>query len=387
MRSAWLEIDLNAYRANLVALREHCGVGLLAVVKANAYGHGLVPVARAALGVGAAALGVALPEEGADLRETGLESLHSARIVVLGLTLPEQAPLLARYRLEPIISDVLVLPALGVASRKLSGRDQGTPLRVHVKVDTGMSRAGAPPEAALALCQAVEDAPDLQLAGLATHFASAEDEDLQSVREQWERFAPLVAAVRKQCGAQPRGAGLDPVCHAANSAAALWFPEARLDWIRPGLVTYGIPPAPRPMPFLPRPVLALKAHLVQVRHFPAGAAIGYGGTYRTSRPSRLAIAPVGYGDGLPWALGNRGHALIHGRRAPIRGRVCMDQVILDVTDISDVRPGDEAVFIGRQGEQEITVPEIARHVGTVTYEILTRLGARLPRVYVGERAE
>lgn len=371
-RAAWLEIDLAAYRANLTALRAHCGTGIVAVVKANAYGHGLIPIARAALAAGVEALAVALPEEGAALREGHVQSLRAARILILGLTLPEQAPFLARYGLEPTVSGRAVLPALSASS---AGRAE--PTRIHVKVDTGMGRIGVTPEEAPGLCQAVAETPGLQLGGLATHFASAEDEDLQSVQEQWERFAPLAEQFRGRKGL---------IRHAANSAAALWFEPARLDWIRPGLVTYGIPPAPRELPFPVRPVLALKARVAQLRDFPAGAAVGYGGTWRAERPSRLALAPVGYGDGYPWNLGNRAAVLIQGQRAPVRGRVSMDQIIVDVTDIPGVRLGEEVVLIGRQSEEEITVRELAELSDTCTYELLTRLNERLPRVYRGEHS-
>ncbi|HTE20484.1 MAG TPA: alanine racemase, partial [Armatimonadota bacterium] len=224
----------------------------------------------------------------------------------------------------------------------------------------------------------VDADPHLALAGVVTHFASADEDDLRDVEEQWTCFQPVLREVREWAG--------DAVWHAANSAAALWFPPARLDWVRGGLLTYGVPPAPRPLPFPVEPVASLHARIVQVRDVPAGRSVSYGGTWTTTRPSRLALVPLGYGDGLPWALSNRGEALVRGTRVPIRGRVCMDQVVLDVTDVpagAPVTPGDGVVFIGRQGEEHITVPEIAGHAGTIAYEVLTRLAARLPRVPVG----
>lgn len=342
----------------------------MAVVKANAYGHGLERIARAAEEAGCPAVGVALPEEGAALREAGFHR----RIVVLGLSLEEQAVLIAERGLEAAVARPEMLRALAEAGRRCGRR-----VRVHVKVDTGMTRAGIEPEATPAFCAEIAADAHLELAGVFTHFAAAEVPE--SVQAQWERFAPLVAALR---GGAPFGG---PLFHAANSAAALWFPPARLDWVRCGLVTYGVAPAAGQLPFPVEPVLSLHARLVQVREVPAGRAVGYGGTWVTPRPSRLALAPLGYADGLPWSLSNRGEALIRGRRVPIRGRICMDQVILDVTDLPPVAAGEEAVFIGRQGAEAIPVEEAARQAGTLSYEILTRLSERLPRVYRNEPDE
>jgi alanine racemase len=368
MRSAWIEVDLGAYRRNLQALMAHVERPALAVVKANGYGHGLALTARAAGEAGCAGVAVALPEEGAELRAGGQEG----RIVVLGLALEEQAELIVLHRLEPVVTRPEVLQALSRAA----GGERRVP--VHVKVDTGMTRVGIEPEGAPDFCRAVAESPGLRLAGVMTHFAGAEEEDLRSAQEQWSRFSPLVEDLRSRIPASER-----PVFHAANSAAALWFAPARLDWVRGGLLTYGVPPAPRRLPFPVDPVASLKARLVQVREVPAGRPVSYGGTWRTERPSRLALALLGYADGYPWALSGRGEALVRGRRVPLRGRVCMDQIVLDVTDLPPVEPGEEAVFLGRQGGEEITVQELADRAGTLSYEILTRLAARLPRVPVG----
>lgn len=365
MRAAWLEIDLGAYRANLTALREFTGGPVLAVVKANGYGHGLGLVARAALEAGCAGVGVALPEEGVALREGG----QPGRILVLGLGLEEHAELLARHDLEPVVTRREVIRALNAV-----GERAGCPIPLHLKVDTGMSRVGVEPEEALAMCEWIRSLSGVRLAGVLTHFASADDEDLTSAREQWARFAPIVAALREL--PEP------PLFHAANSAAALWLPEARLDWVRGGLLTYGVEPAPRPLPVAVRPVLSLHGRVTQVKEIPAGRSVSYGGTWTAERPTRLALVPLGYGDGYPWALGNRGSALIRGKRVPIRGRVCMDQLLLDVTDLPPLAPGEIATFIGSQGDERISVEQIAALVGTIPYEVLTRLNARLPRLPV-----
>lgn len=365
MRAAWLEIDLGAYRANLRALSEFTGRPVLAVVKANGYGHGIELVARAALDVGCVGVGVALPEEGAELRAGG----QPGRIVVLGLGLEDHAGLIVEHALEPVVTRREVISALNEASLH---RGRQTP--VHLKVDTGMSRVGVEPEEAPELCAWIRSLPGLRLAGVLTHFASADEEDLTSARRQWARFVPLVAGLQSEPD--------PPVLHSANSAAALWLPEARLDWVRGGIITYGIAPAPRPLPLQVRPVLSLHGRVAQIKEIPAGRSVSYGDTWTATRPTRLALVPLGYGDGYPWALANRGEALLQGRRVPIRGRVCMDQLLLDVTDLPPVPPGDVATFIGAQGSERISVEQIAALVGTIPYEVLTRLTARLPRLPV-----
>jgi len=363
MRAAWIEVDLNAYRGNLRALSEYTGRPVLAVVKANGYGHGLRTMAAAALEAGCAGVAVAIPEEGAELRSAG----QVGRIVVLGLALETHAALLVENDLEPVVTRHEVLSAVEAAAR----RHQKT-VGVHVKVDTGMTRVGVEPQAALNFCRLAAATPGIRLAGVATHFASSEDVDLTPTSEQWQRFEPLA---RELASWSPR-----PVLHAANSAGAIWYPPARLDWVRGGLLTYGVPPAPRALPFPVEAVASLKGRIVQVRDVPAGVAVSYGGTWTAPRSSRLAVVPLGYGDGYPWALSNRGEALLRGQRVPIRGRVCMDQVVLDVTDLPPVSPGEIAVFIGRQEKEEITASEVAERAGTISYEVLTRFAARLPRV-------
>jgi alanine racemase len=372
MRPAWLEVDLAAYRRNLAALAAYSGRPVLAVVKANAYGHGLVPVGRAALqvpqvaGRGVAGLGVALPEEGAELRAGGV----GGRVIVLGLSLEDQADLLVEADLECVAVRPAMLAALDAAAARA-----GRVARVHVKVDTGMARVGLEPDEALPFCEEVRARPHLELAGLLTHFANAEAPDDPATRAQWAAFAPLAEAVGRWT---PR-----PALHAANGVAGLLMPQARLDWVRAGLVSYGVPP--RPLPVALEPVAALRARVVQVKDVPAGRAVSYGGTWVAPRPSRLALVPVGYADGYPWSLSNRADALIAGRRVPLRGRVCMDQFVLDVTDLAaagiTVDVGAEVTLLGGSGDERITAGELAERAGTLPYEILTGLAARLPRVY------
>lgn len=364
MRAAWLEIDCGAYRANLRALSEHAARPVMAVVKANGYGHGMVTVAREAAASGCSAgAAVALAEEGAELRAAGIRG----RILVLGPTLEDEAELLVRERLDTVVSRPELLEALSAAAAAL-----GRPAGVHVKVDTGMSRVGLEPAAALELARRARETPHVELAGIMTHFACADEPERPETRRQWDLFEPVA---REVSGWSPR-----PALHAANSPGALWFPEAGLDWVRGGIVTYGVNPGTLPLPIPARPVAALKARVTQVKEIPAGRSVSYGGTWTASRPTRLALVPVGYADGYPWSLGNRGEALLRGRRVPIRGRVCMDQLLVDVTDLDPVTPGETVVLLGSDGDERITAEDLAAQAGTTSYEILTRWAARLPRV-------
>jgi alanine racemase len=364
MRPAWLEVDLEAYRANLSALAHETGRRIVAVLKANAYGHGAVLLAPEAIAAGCPAVAVAFPEEGAALRESGFRG----RILLLVGALKEQSAEIAAHDLEPTISRVEVVEALSQAAAQ-----HGRSLRVHIEVDTGMTRGGVDPGAVPNLCRQVCRDPNLALAGVTTHFAAADDAGGSLQAEQWARFRPVVDFCRRLA---PR-----PLLHAANSAAALWRPETRLDWVRLGLVSYGVNPGRQALPPALSPVGSLKAKIIHVREVGAGTRVSYGGTWTAPKASRLALAPLGYGDGLPWTLSNRGTALIRGERVPIRGRVCMDQVLLEVTDLMPpVIPGEEVVFFGRQGRGVLTAEEVAEKAGTISYELLARLAARLPRV-------
>ncbi len=360
--TAWVEVDLDAYRANLKALSTAAGCPVLAVVKANAYGHGLLPIAHAAVQTGVAGLAVARVEEGLALRESGL----TARILVLSPLIAEQAAVAVEADLETVALRGEVLDEL---SR--TAVTHGRPARIHVKVDTGMGRVGVEPEDVMELCRRLIAQPGLELAGVMTHFASA-DHSPEATAVQWSRFKPLVEAT----GQEFPGV----VLHAANSAAAVRFPPSRLHWVRGGLITYGVPPAEGPLPFRPLPVASVHARILQIKPVPAGRATGYGGAWVPQRNSRIAVTALGYADGVPWALSNRGFALVGGGIAPIRGRVCMDQTMLDVTDLPDVLPGDTATFLGRRGPNEITATQLAELAGTIPYEILTRLADRLPRL-------
>ncbi len=362
MRPAWIEVDTGAYESNLRNLAEYTGRPVIAVVKANAYGHGLDICGPAAERAGAMAFGVALTEEGLALRQAGVEG----RIFLLGLSLPEQSVEILASCLEPLVSRQEQLDAFEDAALRLN-----TSAAIHIKVETGMNRLGAVPDDAIQLIDRVVRSPRLRLAGVVTHFAAVES-DAALTDAQWAAFEPVLQLAQ---GLSPR-----PVLHAANSAAGLWRPETWLDAVRAGIVSYGVPPAGPPAPFPLRPAASVKARLVQVSEVSPGARVSYGGSWTAAAPSRLAVAPIGYADGLPWSLSNKGHALVGGIKVPIRGRICMDQLVLDVTAVRNVGVGDEAVFIGRQGEATILAEDVAAAAGTIPYEILTRLSRRLPRI-------
>lgn len=362
------EVDLGAIRHNLAAIRARIGVrtDVMAVVKADAYGHGAPEVARAALEAGAEWLGVASVAEGAALRV----EFPGVNICVLAPFSPDEAEEIAVRRLTPLVSDLDGARALSRAAHKARGS-----ARVHIEVDTGMGRSGALPETVVRLAEYMNRMPAMLITGMATHFPCAEsDPDL--TRQQLATFLKTADAVRA-------ADTLLNYLHCASSAAILRYPQAHLNLVRPGLLLYGLlPNVPEDTPPLDvRPALTLRTHVALVRGLPAGKSLSYGQTFTLDRPARIATIPVGYGDGYPRRLSNRGHVLIGGRRAPIVGRVCMDVTLVDVTDLPDARVGDEVVLIGAQGEDRITAEEMARAIDTTEHEITTCLTRRVPRVY------
>ncbi|HXF68748.1 MAG TPA: alanine racemase [Thermoflexus sp.] len=364
----WVEVDLNAIADNTRAIKRWVGdhVEVIAVVKANAYGHGAVPVARAALAAGASRLAVHRLTEGVALREAGIE----APILVMAPLLPEEAAEMVRWRLTPTLSTVEAAQALDGAAR-----GAGCVIPVHVEVDTGMGRAGVLPEEAVALAQALQGMDGLALEGLYTHFATADESDPSFAMRQLNRFEEVIAALESS--------GIRvPIRHAANSAAAMRFRAAHFEAVRPGLALYGMRPSLEWEPPFPlRPALSWKSRVIRVWSIAPGESVGYGRTFIADRERRMALVPVGYGDGYLRALSNRGKVLIRGRPAPVRGRVSMDQIVVEVTDIPDVKIGDEVVILGRQGENEIRAEDIATWAGTINYEITTMISPRVPRIY------
>ena len=360
-RNAWIEIDLDALDHNARVLRGALGgAALIAVVKANAYGHGASLVAPALEAAGVERFAVASVAEGAALRAAGV----TGSALVLGHAFPEDAPAAVAHRLALTVTDDRLADALARAALA-SGSG---PAPVHVKVDSGMHRFGLPPREAAALAARVRVREGLRLEALWTHMANADEADDGFSAEQGAVFAEALAL-----------AGPAPLRHAANTATALRRPELRHDAARIGLGLYGAAPDNTPDPGL-RPVLALRARLARVLDLAPGEGLSYGLTWRAERPSRAALVPVGYADGWKRALGNRGHVLVGGRRSPIVGRVCMDQFLVDVTDVPDAAPGDAATLIGAQGDEAIAAREVADAAGTISWDVFASLGARLPRL-------
>jgi alanine racemase len=366
MTLTWAEIDLAAIQYNLCRMKALTGTRVMAVVKANAYGHGAVAVARAAGAAGADWLGVARADEGLALREAGI----TLPILVMGYTLPTLAAEAIGRALTLTVFDYESAHAYAAAARAANHT-----ATVHVKVDTGMGRLGVMPEDAPRFVEAVSGMEGLQVEGLFTHFASADSLLPGSPvppHKQLGLFKSILAALPSR-----------PVLlHACNSAGALSVPDARLDMVRMGIALYGLDPSaevPCPPDF--RPVLTWKARVTQVRTLPPGHGVSYGSAYVTTEHEAIAVVGVGYADGYRRVL-NVNEVLIGGRRAPVRGRVCMDQIIAGVTHIPNVRAGDEVVLIGRQGDAALTADDLARKWDTINYEVTSSLMARVPRVFV-----
>lgn len=361
MRPAWVEVDLDAVRSNVRAtlgvLRR--STQLMAVVKADGYGHGAVPVARAALEAGASWLGVALPEEALQLRAAGVE----APLLVFGYCSPEAVAEGAAQRVSFTVFSGESLRAVVEASRR-----SPVGVAVHLKVDTGMTRVGFTPEEVPEVADRIADAPGLHLEGVYTHFACA-DTDRTFTELQLQRFLEVVEVLRG------RGHHV-PFLHAANSAATFAVREAHLDLVRVGIALYGLP-CGVPTPEL-HPAMRVVARAVQVRRVPEGTPVSYGASYRTTRPTTIVTVPVGYGDGIPRSLSNRGFAAVRGHRVPYAGAVCMDFLMLDAGD-GEVAEGETVELLG----PAVPAEELARRCGTIPYEIVTRIGPRLPRVYRG----
>lgn len=378
-------VDLDALAGNVAAVlaRLPAGAELMAVVKANAYGHGLVPCARAALAAGATRLGVARVEEGLRLRAAGID----APILVLGPANPALAGQAARAGLALAVGSLEGLAGLLAA---LPDGALESPLRLHLKLDTGMRRFGVDPAGAPALARAIGSDRRLVLEGLFTHFATADEADDGFLRTQAERFAATQRTLAA-LGIRP------PLLHMANSAALLRGVvdpddvaapgiEGATLVARAGLILYGLSPSAEiPAPDELRPVLSLRTRLARVFDLAAGEGISYGLTYRAPRPTRCATLPIGYGDGLPRGLSNRGWALVRGAVCPIRGRVCMDQTVIEVADAPDAAEGDEAILLGdgRDPQARAMTAEVAAGLlGTINYEVVTAIAARVPRLYL-----
>lgn len=365
----WAEIDLDAIAFNVRAFKQHVGerVRVIAVVKANAYGHGAAPVARAALQAGAEMLAVHRAIEGVELRRAGIE----APVLVMGYTPASGAEMVVGWRLTPSLMTLEFAQALSAHANA-----RGVVVPVHVKVDTGMSRYGLMPEEVLEFLRTLSLLPGIALQGLFTHFATADSADLAYTLQQLAVFDQV-----RQAALQ---AGLAiPLVHAANSAATMTLRQAHFDAVRPGIAMYGLAPSSEwPPVFDIHPALTLKSRVCRLRWLQAGAGVSYSRTYVTTRPTLAALVPVGYGDGYHRILSNQGAVLIRGQRVPILGRVCMDQIVVDASAIPGVQQEDEVVLVGRQAEGHIRAEEVAKLAGTINYEVTTSLLPRVARVYL-----
>ncbi len=365
-RHTYCEIDLSAIRHNVGVMRgKLCGgAKLLAVVKADAYGHGAVPVARAALEAGADMLAVAIPEEGETLRKAGI----AAPILVLGGISPDEAQAVAQNDLTQVVFDEAAVRALAQA-----GQSVGKNVKVHVKLETGMNRIGlSGAKDVQRLVRLIDALEGVELDGCFTHMATADEDDRDGTMAQLARFNELCAAI----------AAVHPgkiTRHAANTACIFRYPQAHADMVRGGIALYGYPPVEEAKGL--RPAMRWATRAVHVKTIQPGERVSYGGTFEAKRETRVMTLPVGYADGYRRALSGKACVLVRGRRAPVIGRVCMDQIMVDVTDIPGAAVGDEAVLLGAQGEDMIDADEMAGWLGTISYEVICSPSGRVPRVY------
>jgi alanine racemase len=362
-------VDLDAIAHNIRELRRIAAPSarLMAVVKANGYGHGLVETATESLANGATWLGVAVVDEAVVLRQAGI----TCPVLVIGHVGGYHAQTVQDFDITANVFGLDEATALSEAAAR-----HGRRAPVHIKVDTGMARLGIWPDAAGAdLVERIVRLPGLRAEGIFTHFASADEGDKSYAREQFARFMGFMDLLRR------RGIEFE-LRHAANSAALLDLPETHLDMVRPGVLVGGLwPSAEVSHPVDLRPAMTLRTRIAYVREVAAGRIVSYGGTYRTQGTARLATVPLGYHDGYKRGLSNQAHMLVHGTRVPVRGRVCMDQTIIDVSGL-DVGPGDEVIALGRQGAEMVSADELAGLAGTIGYEIVATVGARAARLYL-----
>jgi len=357
------EIDLSVLQHNYQIIRSKAGKrAVIGVVKADAYGHGAVEVARRLVAAGTDELAVAYCDEAKLLREAGVTA---PIMVFIDQEVPEEY---FRYELVPVLRDRRTAMRFSVEARK-----RGVRIPVHMKIDTGMGRIGFRPGQAVESALEMAGMEGIRLVGLMSHFSEADLADRTYVQQQLQLFGELRDAIQSRTR-------LSLCCHIANSAAVLSLPEALFDAVRPGIALYGYSPFKES--FGLRPVLSLKTKILAVRNLPADSPVSYGRTFVTKRDSRIAVIPVGYADGYNRLFSNNAEMLVQGRRVPVVGRVCMDMTMLDVTDIPQVSEGDEVVLLGAQGQEMITAAELAERIKTIPYEILTALGTRAGKAYL-----
>ena len=369
LRPTKMEVSLSNFRYNYRTIRDLAkNSKVIAVVKANAYGMGAVPVAWALKNEGADFFAVATPDEAVALRESGIGD----PVLVLGSSPYEAASEYVKLGISSAITDVKMAEALSSAALKF-----GRPAHVHLKVDSGMGRIGFLPDIVLTVAEQISKLPGIDFEGIFTHFSTSDETDLTHTHEQFQIFSSLVARIR--------GSGIPvKMAHCCNSGALLAdLSEMFMDGVRPGQILNGIIPSKECRNAISiKPCFEVKTCVGAVREVPEGTGISYGLTYTTQKAERMAVLPIGYADGYNRALSNRGEVLIRGERCPIRGRICMDQCVVGVSHLREVYPGDEVVLLGHQGNQTITVEEIADKLSSITATIPVSFTARVPRIYI-----
>ena len=371
-------IDLDAICHNINEVKRVIGpeVKVMPVIKADGYGHGAVPIAKELNKIGVDAFAVAILEEGITLRNHGIKQ----PIVILGYTSEYQYSSLIQYEIEPTVFCYEMAESLSKIASAL-GKDA----KVHIKLDTGMNRIGfKPTKESLEIVKKISELPNIKIEGIFTHFACADEADKTSASKQKAEFDKFIRWLLEE--------GIDiPVKHVSNSAAIIDMDSWRMDMVRSGIITYGLYPSEEVAKNVLdlRPAMELKTHIVHVKEIEAGEGISYNHTFVTKRKTKVATIPVGYADGYPRALSSKGRVLIRGQYAPIIGRICMDQFMVDVTEIEGVSVMDDVTLIGTDGEHQISVEEIANITGTINYEIVCDISKRVPRVYIrnGEMKE
>lgn len=362
--STWLEVDLGAIKNNIKTIKKMTGTQVMAVIKANGYGHGVLAVAKAATQAGAEWCGVARMEEALNLRAAGITS----KIMVLGYAPPMMIPEAIRNDIHVAIYDAQMARAYIAYAKKEPQR-----LKAHLKVETGMGRLGMDPGEVLDFLVSLENDSGIDIDGIFTHFARADEPEVDFTDKQLARFKALLAELER--------IGMCPeTVHAANSAAVLNYPEAYFNLVRPGIAIFGLNPSPSSqLPETFRPALTWKARLTSVRTLPPKHGVSYGSIYVTSKEERIGVIPVGYGDGFRRVDGQQ--VLVHGKYVDVVGRVCMDQCMLQLDEVPEAAPGDEVVLFGEQDGQKLTVEDLAERWGTIDYEVVCGLADRLPRLY------
>ncbi|MDZ7290483.1 MAG: alanine racemase [candidate division KSB1 bacterium] len=368
LRPTVAKINLSAIETNIrrICQRVH-PAEVMAVVKADAYGHGAIPVARTALSAGATKLGVALLQEGLELRRAHI----AAPILVFGGFFESQIDSFIAHNLQFTLYD---LPLAQMVSRRAQAL--GCLAQAHVKIDTGMGRVGLLPQEAIEVILALAKLPNLELVGLCTHFASSDSRDKSYAHQQLQRFQSVVQQL----------ASYDihfKYLHAANSGAILDLPQSYFTLVRPGVMMYGYYPSDETSESIPlEPAMSLRTQILFVRRVPAGTFISYGQTFQTPQATTIATLPIGYADGISRKLSNNFEVLVRGRRCPLVGRVCMDQIMIDLGDMKSVHAGEEVVLLGKQGDEEISIYEWCRKLETIPYEVTCGISRRVPRIYI-----